>query len=138
MAVMRYGKCEVKGGLFKCGDAASAICVYCGRQFCERHGVIRELGEEICGSKNCVAKREDLERHLVYKERVVSFNRERICGIEVCEEEFISQCSRCKGYFCRSHLEAREMVVTDEGIQASRLVLVCGHCWQRRSIWEKT
>jgi hypothetical protein len=138
MASIKLGKCEVKSGLFKCGSAASALCVYCGRHFCERHGVIRDLGEEICDSKNCVAKREDLERHLVYKESVLIFNRQRVCGFEVCEVEFGNQCSRCKGYFCNGHLEAREMMVTDEGIQAERLVLVCGHCWQRRPIWDKT
>jgi hypothetical protein len=138
MAVIRYGKCEVKGGLFKCGDAAAAVCVYCGKHFCQRHGVIRELGEEICDSKNCVAKREDLERHLVYRESVLGFNRERICGLEVCVEEFVGQCSRCKGYFCRSHIETREMMVVDEGVRAERLVLVCRHCWERRPIWEKS
>jgi hypothetical protein len=138
MATIRFGKCQVKGGLFKCGDAASAMCVYCGRHFCEKHGVSRALGEEICDSKNCVAKREDLDRHLVYKESVLTFNRERVCGLEVCEEEWARQCSRCKGYFCNEHLEVREMMVTDEGIQAERLVLVCRHCWERRPIWEKT
>jgi hypothetical protein len=138
MAAIRHGKCQVKAGLFKCGDSAAAMCVYCGRRFCAKHGVIRELGEEICDSKNCVAKREDLERHLVYKESVLTFNRERVCGLEVCEEEWARQCSRCRGYFCNSHVEVREMMVTDEGIQAERLVLVCRHCWERRPIWGKT
>jgi hypothetical protein len=138
MATIRLGKCQVKSGLFKCGAAASAMCVYCGRHFCEKHGVIRALGEEICDSKNCAAKRDDLDRHLVYKESVLTFNRERVCGLEVCEEEWTRQCSRCKGYFCTTHLEQREMMVTDEGVRAERLVLVCRHCWQRRPIWEKT
>jgi hypothetical protein len=35
-------------------------------------------------------------------------------------------------------VEVREMMVTDEGIQAERLVLVCRHCWERRPIWGKT
>jgi len=134
---MRHGKCEVKSGLFKCGDAAVAACVYCGRHFCEKHGVIRDMGEEICDSKNCAAKREDLDRHMVYKESVLAFNRERVCGLEVCVEEWMHQCSRCKGFFCNSHVERREMMVTDEGIRAERLVLVCRHCWERRPIWEK-
>jgi hypothetical protein len=137
VATIRYGKCEVKGGLFKCGDPASAVCVYCGRHFCQKHGVVRDLGEEICDSKNCIAKREDLDRHLVYKEVVLSFNRQQICGLEVCEVVWEVQCSRCRGYFCKSHIEAREMMVMDEGIRAQRLVLVCRHCWGRRPIWEK-
>ena len=138
MATIRFGKCEVKGGLFRCGDQATAMCVYCGRPFCHRHGVIRELGEEVCDSKNCIAKRQDLERHLVYKEIVLTFNREHICGLEVCEEEWGHQCSRCRGYFCTTHIQRREMMVTDEGMRAERLVLVCHHCWSRRPIWEKT
>lgn len=138
MASIQFDRCQVKSGLFKCGDPASAMCVYCGRQFCERHGVVRDLGEEICNSKNCVAKREDLDRHLVYKESVVQYNRERLCGVEGCRQEFHGQCSRCKGYFCTSHLERREMMVTENGFRAQRAVLVCKHCWQRRPIWEKT
>jgi hypothetical protein len=137
VATIRYGKCEVKGGFFKCGDAASAVCVYCGRHFCEKHGVVRDLGEEICDSKNCVAKREDLDRHFVYKGTVQVFNRQQICGLEVCVDEWEVQCSRCRGYFCKTHIQAREMMVNDEGVQAMRLVLVCGHCWGRRPIWDK-
>lgn len=138
MAAIRHRKCDVKSGLFKCGAAASAVCVYCGRHFCRKHGVVRDLGEEICDSKNCVAKREDLERHLAYKETVLAFNRQHICGLDECRDEFASQCSRCKGYFCNTHVEAREMIVVDEGIRAERLVIVCRHCWVRRPIWEKT
>ncbi len=135
---MRFGKCEIKSGVFKCGDAASAICVYCGRHFCEKHGVIRKLGEEICDSKNCVAKREDLELHMVYKETVLAFNRQRLCGLEICVEEWVCQCSRCKGYFCTTHIGQREMTVVDEGVRAERLVLICRHCLDRRPIWDKT
>ena len=134
---MRHGKCEIKSGVFKCGDAATAICVYCGRHFCEKHGVIRDLGEEVCDSKNCVAKREDLEVHLAYKETVLVFNRQRICGLDVCEEEWVRQCSRCKGYFCTSHIGQTEMMVVDEGVRAQRLVLICRHCLDRRPIWDK-
>ncbi len=135
---IKSDKCQVKRGLFKCGDQATAMCVYCGRHFCQKHGVIRELGEEVCDSKNCVAKREDLERHVVYKASVLTFNREHICGLDACEEEWVRQCSRCRGYFCGAHIEQREMMVTDEGVLASRLVLICGHCKDRRPIWEKT
>lgn len=134
----QHGSCQVKGGLFKCGDAATAMCVYCGRPFCERHGVIGTDGEEVCDSKNCVAKREDLARHLVYKAAALELNRARRCGLDVCVEEFAGQCSRCKAYFCRGHVELREMMVTDEGVRAERLVLVCKHCWERRPIWERT
>ncbi|HWC30505.1 MAG TPA: hypothetical protein VG845_10535 [Dehalococcoidia bacterium] len=138
MSVGTYGSCQVKGGLFKCGTAANAMCVYCGRPFCERHGVIGADGEEVCDSKNCVAKREDLAVHLEYKEAVLGLNRERLCGIGECGAEFTWQCNRCRLYFCQSHLETREMPVMEEGMRFERPVLVCRHCWQRRSIWEKT
>jgi hypothetical protein len=138
MSKGRYGACQVKGGVFKCGDAATAMCVYCGRPFCERHGVIGAEGEEVCNSKNCVAKREDLVLHLAYKQDVVVLNLERVCGIELCRVDFVGQCTRCKGYFCRGHIETRVMTVIEEGMPFERPVLVCRHCWQRRPIWEKT
>jgi len=138
MSAGTYGNCQVKGGLFKCGVAANAMCVYCGKPFCERHGVIGAEGEEVCDSKNCVAKREDLARHLVYKDAVLSRNRQRLCGVDACGVEFLAQCSRCKLYFCKDHIETREMGVIEEGMHFERPVAVCRHCWQRRPIWERT
>jgi hypothetical protein len=114
------------------------MCVYCGRPFCERHGVVGQDGEEVCDSKNCVAKREDLAAHLVYREVAREFNSARVCGLEECEQEFEGQCSRCKAYFCRLHIELREMLTTEEGVRTERLVLVCRHCFVRRTIWERT
>lgn len=134
----QYGTCQVKGGLFKCGDAATAICVYCARAFCERHGVMGPEGEAVCDGKNCVAKREDMALHLVYKQDVLVLNRQRLCGVEVCRVDFVGQCARCKGYFCRGHIETREMAVIEEGMRFERPVLVCRHCWQRHPVWERT
>jgi len=138
MSAGTYGSCQVKGSLFRCGDAANAMCVYCGRPFCERHGVIGSEGAEVCDSKNCVAKREDLALHLVYKDAVQALNQRRVCGIETCGVEFVAQCSRCKLYFCGGHVETRVMAVIEEGMRFERPVLVCRHCWQRRPIWEKS
>jgi hypothetical protein len=138
MSAGTYGSCQVKSGLFKCGDTANAQCVYCGRPYCQRHGDFGPQGEEVCDSKNCVAKREDLAIHLVYKEAVIVLNRQQLCGVETCGVEFIAQCSRCKLYFCRTHIETREMAVMEEGMRFERPVLVCRHCWKRRPIWEKT
>jgi hypothetical protein len=138
MSTGTYGSCHVKGGFFKCGDAANAMCVYCGRPFCERHGVIGAEGEEVCDTKNCIAKREDLAQHLIYKDAVLDLNRRRLCGLDGCSSEFVVQCSRCKLYFCGSHIETREMAVIEEGMRFERPVLVCRHCWLRRPVWEKT
>ncbi len=138
MGAGTYGNCQLKGGLFKCGAAANAMCVYCGRPFCERHGVIGPVGEEVCDSKNCAAKRADLALHLVHKETVLVLNRQRLCGLDVCGIEFVAQCTRCKLYFCKDHIETREMAVIEEGMRFERPVLVCSHCWQRRLIWERT
>jgi hypothetical protein len=133
-----YGACQVKGGFFKCGDTANAMCVYCGRPFCQRHGVIGSEGEEVCDSKNCVAKREDLAQHLLYKDAVLLLNRDRLCGVSGCGTEFLAQCSRCKLYYCQTHIQTRVMPVIEEGMRFERPVLVCRHCWQRRPIWERT
>jgi hypothetical protein len=69
---------------------------------------------------------------------VLVLNRQRVCGVDECGGEFTVQCSRCKLYFCAGHIETREMRVIEEGMPFERPVLVCRHCWLRRSVWERT
>lgn len=111
--------------------------MYCGRPFCARHGVFLDEGEEVCARKYCVAKRRDLEAHLAYKEAVLVLNRQRRCGIEACGNTFTEQCSRCKCYFCRQHLEAREDAVIENDVRVTRMSSMCNHCWRRRPIWTR-
>ena len=122
----------MKGLISQCGAEATAQCVYCARPFCRRHGFILDDGHEICTRKNCVAKKEDLERHLEYKAFVLQRNRGRLCGIEICVEEFVAQCRRCQGYYCRGHLLLSEEVAP-EGQPSTE----CRHCRERRPIWTR-
>jgi hypothetical protein len=135
MALRPNQKCAIKGFLSSCGDDATAQCVYCGRAFCAKHGVVLEEGEEICSRKNCVAKREDLARHLVYKEVVLERNRGKLCGLEVCGGQFASQCTRCRGYFCAQHVFLASDSVGEGQPLPDRPPVVCRHCYERRPVW---
>jgi hypothetical protein len=137
MALQPNQKCGIKGFLSSCGEDATGMCVYCGRTFCAKHGVILEEGEEVCSRKNCVAKREDLAVHLVYKTVVLERNRGRLCGLEVCVEQFVSQCTRCRGYFCTSHVFVAPDSVREGELLPDRPPIVCRHCHERRPIWSR-
>lgn len=124
--------CAVKSVLTSCGANATAQCVYCGRPFCDKHGEVMDDGYEVCTRKPCVTKKQDLAVHLLYKQSVLVRNRERLCGLEVCVEEFERQCRRCRGYFCRVHIRMSQEVVP-EGEPSTE----CVHCQERRSIWDR-
>lgn len=134
---MATATCQLKNGLFGCGADRVGMCVYCGRLFCARHGVLQEDGSEVCARKECEAKRVELVVHLAYKDAVLDRNLTRMCGLETCDKAIEAQCARCKGYFCLGHLDAREDLVEDDGVKLPRMVRMCRHCHQRRSIWSK-
>jgi hypothetical protein len=127
--------CQFRRGLLRCGRVPAGRCQYCGRIFCERHGVHYEDEQEICTRGVCIAKRDDLARHLVYKSSVLQRNAGRICGVESCESEHSVQCLRCRGYFCRDHAYFQEETVFDNGTRMRRRAILCRHCHARRPIW---
>jgi hypothetical protein len=127
--------CELKTGLFKCGQEAVGLCQYCGRLFCDRHSELLEELQEVCSRKPCVAKRQDLVRHLAYKDAVSARNEQQQCGIEGCSRGFSGQCTRCKGYFCGHHVEVRQETVLQNRVRVPRRATLCQHCWDRRPIW---
>ena len=130
-------KCAIKGFLSSCGEDASAQCVYCGRPFCQKHGVVLEEGEEVCSRKNCVAKREDLALHLVYNEKALERNRGRLCGLPACSEQFTSQCNRCRAYFCTKHVFVAPDSVNEGQPLPDRPPIICRHCHERRPVWTR-
>ncbi|HEX5140251.1 MAG TPA: hypothetical protein VFX19_04875 [Dehalococcoidia bacterium] len=130
-------RCAIKGMLAACGAPATAQCVYCGRPFCEKHGVILEEGEEVCSRKNCVAKRDDLRSHLIYKAAVTDRNRERHCGLQACEQDFSLQCGRCKGFFCTTHAFLAPDSVNPNEPLPDHPPIICRHCHERRPIWQR-
>ena len=128
----------MRGLLSSCGAEAAGVCVYCGRSFCRNHGVLLADGEEVCNRKNCLAKRDDLAKHLEYKDAVLIRNRQYQCGIEACSSEFAVQCARCKGYFCRRHATPSDDPALDDETRIGPPPHVCKHCEVRRAIWLKT
>ncbi len=135
MARVAAERCRVKRGLFSCKTDATAVCQYCGRPFCPSHGVVLEDGQEVCSRKFCVAKRQDLEEHVVYRTVAQERNRSRLCGISGCENEIRGECARCNALFCRRHVEPREETVLENRVRVPRLSSLCRHCWTRRGIW---
>jgi hypothetical protein len=123
--------CQIKGMLTACGAIATAQCVYCGRTFCPKHGEVMEDAYEVCSRKLCVEKKEELRAHLSYKDDVLERNLQRLCGIEVCQIDIQVQCNRCKGYFCVAHTRSWVETVTEKPERT------CGHCLQRRSLWDR-
>lgn len=128
--------CRLKASLFAlCGSGSIACCQYCARQFCPRHGVVLDDGQEICFRKECVAKRKDLARHLVYKEQVRARNEDRLCGLDACVTAISQQCVRCKGLFCAVHVHRREELVMEATVRVPRMATLCRHCSNRRAVW---
>lgn len=127
--------CEVKRGLFRCEAQSAGVCQYCGRPFCERHGVRLDDGQEVCSRRFCVAKREDLVVHLAYKEAVGVRNEQRQCGIDACLYPVSGRCVRCSGYFCGKHVDSREETIFEGPVKVRRMATLCHHCHARRPIW---
>ena len=138
VAVALSEGCRVNHGLFRCKREMIGLCQYCGRPFCGRHGVLLEDSQQICARKVCVAKREDVGRHLAYKGAVLRRNSMSLCGIGGCEEPLAGHCSRCNGYFCIHHVKSRREPYLQNRVRSTRLSSLCGHCWARRPIWLQT
>ena len=130
--------CELRGVWSACQAEPIGFCQYCGRFFCGKHGVVLPDGQEICNRKFCVAKREDLKAHLVYRADVSRRNEEQRCGIEGCGGPVVGHCSRCNGFFCLNHVEAREELVLENRVRVTQIASLCRHCWVRRPIWVRT
>ena len=130
-------KCEIKGGLFtrECGGDAAGLCQYCGRPFCRKHGEKQADGQEICSRRFCIAKRDDLVVHLVYKDAVLARNDAERCGVAGCNGALAGQCIRCRGFFCIQHVDGREEKIFENQVMVTQIASLCYHCWERRPIW---
>ncbi len=129
--------CEIRGRFRGCAQRAFAICQYCGRSFCGKHGGRLADGQEICNRSTCQRKQADLEQHYVYKETVAERNRGRMCGHADCDQQAVGQCSKCQGLFCVGHLQERQ-IEEGRGINVvRRRRSLCPHCLKRRSLWSR-
>lgn len=127
--------CQVGGRFHRCPNASEHNCQYCGRWFCVAHRHYVEDHEAVCSRKQCRAKRDDLDEHLRYRDRVGQRNRASLCGVEGCGPHPGYQCSLCSGYFCAQHLSDRMYPFSDGRMTFDKPVSVCGRCWARRKVW---
>ncbi len=127
-------KCGVSRRFRACGRPGVAVCQYCGRSFCSEHGDRLGDGQEVCHTKNCGRKREDLIQHFAYQAAADERNADQRCGQERCEVLPQGECSKCRGLFCIGHLQDRE-VETRDGIRIRGSV--CAHCHKRRKLWSR-
>ena len=127
-------KCEVSRRFRACGKPGVAVCQYCGRSFCGDHGDRLPGQQEICHTKVCERKREDLIQHAAYQTAVSERNSTQRCGQEPCDVPLQYECSKCRGLFCAGHLRER-VVETPDGstIRGS----LCAHCNKRRKLWSR-
>ena len=137
MPGVKASNCQLKRGLFRCRAKAVGSCQYCGRHFCDRHTELIEELQEVCSREYCVAKRQDLVKHLAYKDDVLGRNADGACGIDGCEQEMQSQCGRCRGRFCVAHVQVDQETVMDNWARERRLATLCEHCAVRRPIWRR-
>jgi hypothetical protein len=118
-----------------CGKPSIGFCQYCGSHFCESHGEQIDDHQQVCFRKPCVAKKEDLAQHTIYREAVRIRNLTRQCGIEGCDGGIEIQCFPCRGYYCERHTEVRHAEAPQGGEAGTHFF--CEHCWRRRPIWMK-
>jgi hypothetical protein len=135
MITMAGSLCEV-GRLFsRCEHMSEHTCQYCGRRFCAEHTHFVEGHEAVCSRKRCRQKRDDLESHLRYRERVEQRNRAGLCGVEDCGPHPGFECSLCHGHFCAQHLRERLYPFSAGYTTVERPVSICTRCWERRKVW---
>lgn len=127
--------CQVGRIFAHCQNPSVHVCQYCGRNFCPEHSHFVQGHEAVCSRKQCRAKRDDLEQHLVYRQRVEERNHAGLCGIEGCGPHPGFECSLCRGLFCGTHLSEHLYPFSDGYTTVEKPVSVCANCWARRKVW---
>lgn len=127
--------CKLGGRFSKCPSPSLTTCQYCARPFCAEHTYVLEGIEAVCARKQCVAKQNDLQLHLEYRERVRQRNGAGLCGVESCGPHPGLECSLCHGHFCDGHIEPRDYPLRQGRVILQRRLSVCGQCWKRRKVW---
>jgi len=129
--------CEISGLLRRCRQPGVAVCQYCGRSFCNVHGGREEDGQEVCNRKPCQRKKADLAHHVAYRASVAERNERKLCGDHDCQQTPTGQCSKCRGFYCLSHLDERNIATRRGGEVVRTRGSLCRHCRSRRSIWDR-
>jgi hypothetical protein len=129
--------CDLRRGLRSCGRAASGVCQYCGRTFCDDHGVRLDDGQEICSRSTCDQKRLDIIAFAEYKVLVATVNDGGACGHDGCSLAPTSECAKCRGQFCSAHVQVRDIEEHRAGRTLEKRATLCRHCDKRRNLWSK-
>ena len=128
-------RCERGGRLRRCRRPLAGQCQYCALGFCERHGLLLDDGQQVCSDKPCQAKKEDVERHLVFKAAALQRNRADTCGIPDCDAPLARDCERCLRTYCAEHLRDVVINVVRGTERAMEVVRLCHHCQTRAAMW---
>jgi hypothetical protein len=134
---MAQALCQIGGMFSRCPNVSENSCQYCGRKFCATHTHYAKDHEAVCTRKQCKRKRDDLETHLEYRERVEQRNRAGLCGVEGCGPHPGFECSLCRGHFCAAHLRERLYPFSAGYVTVERPVSICSRCWDRRKVWKR-
>jgi len=126
--------CEVSRRFRACRRPGIAVCQYCGRSFCGEHGDRLADGHEVCHTKDCGRKREDMIQHVAYRKTTGERNAAQRCGQESCDLQPQGECSKCHSLFCASHLRERNVETRDGAMSRGS---VCAHCHKRRKLWSQ-
>jgi hypothetical protein len=129
--------CDVGGRFSRCPAHAIDTCQYCARPFCDEHTYHREGYDAVCLRKDCRAKHDDLQAHLVFKERARLLNSEGLCGMEACGPNTRYECALCRAAYCDAHLQSRLYPFREGRIVIEKPAPVCNRCWSRRKLWRK-
>jgi hypothetical protein len=131
------GSCQIKGRFRACGKPGAAVCQYCGRTFCEVHGMRLDDAQEVCARSTCQEKKADVERFMLYKGTATDRNERGGCGTAACGSAPGGQCSKCQALFCIEHLSEHEIEIWQGGSMVSVRGALCPYCVSRRRLWER-
>lgn len=126
--------CEVSRRFRACGRPGIAVCQYCERSFYSEHGDRLEADQEICHTKDCVRKKEDVIQHFAYQAVVGERNATQRCGQERYDIQPEGECSKCRGLFCASHVKEQDVVMR---VGTTTRGSICAHCNKRRKLWAR-
>lgn len=124
----REGCWFVRYRLFRCRSRPVAVCVYCGRPFCNDHGRFLSNAATVCNHPDCARRLVEIEEFKAYKLEAEARNLAGTCGHPGCPAEVWGQCSRCRRLFCEEHLSEVYEVYYQLGRRQRRYYSVCPYC----------
>lgn len=106
-------RCDVRTAfVIPCLSAATAICGYCRRAFCEPHGSVYPGGVPACSRSRCQMQATVIATAHIARARSSVLNREGLCGRPACGSSATAgDCTLCLGLYCTRHLNSKSFRV---------------------------